>query len=177
MDFPIVKKLFHLVLNPQRGARYPTGHQDGCRVGNNYRRVGKWRGWNLVLFGFDEKEEIVVIAATSTFNSFNNPEQTTQRYVNSIRNGSHHFWISRELNKCQNLALDRNWWSSKAVSLRNASCTCYFSAQFFQCASGHSEGAATKQTVHWFTCEGPREAILFCELAVTDFFAVDLELV
>ena len=44
-----------------------------------------------ILFGFDEEEDINVIAATSTFNSLNNPEQTTQRYVKPIRNGSHHF--------------------------------------------------------------------------------------
>ena len=44
-----------------------------------------------ILFGFDEEEDINVVAATSTFNSLNNPEQTTQRYVKPIRNGSHHF--------------------------------------------------------------------------------------
>ena len=44
------------------------------------------------------------------------------------------------------MALDRNCWSSKAVSLRNASCSCYVSAQFSQCASGHSEGVAKKKT-------------------------------
>ena len=44
-----------------------------------------------ILFGFDEEEDINVIAATSTFNSLNNPEQTTHRYVKPIRNGSHHF--------------------------------------------------------------------------------------
>ena len=36
MDFPIGKKLFYLIVNPvRRRARYPTGHQDGCRVGNS----------------------------------------------------------------------------------------------------------------------------------------------
>ena len=64
----------------------------------------------------------------------------------------------------------RNWWSSKAVVLRNTSCSCYISAQFFQCASSHSEGAAKKKPVHWYLSEGSREAILFCELAVTVFF-------
>jgi len=34
-----------------------------------------------------------------------------------------------------------------------------------------------KQTGHWYMSEGSREAILFYELAVTDFLAVDLELV
>ena len=50
----------------------------------------------------------------------------------------------------------RNWWSSKAVSLRNASCSCYISAQFFQCASGHSEGAAKKTlcTGTWVKARG-----------------------
>ena len=50
----------------------------------------------------------------------------------------------------------RNWWSSKAVSLPNASCSCYISAQFFQCASGHSEGAAKKNlcTGTWVKARG-----------------------
>ena len=43
-----------------------------------------------ISFGFDEDEDINVIAAASTFNSWNNPEQTTQRYVQSIQNGSRH---------------------------------------------------------------------------------------
>ena len=43
-----------------------------------------------ISFGFDEEEDINVIAATSTFNSSNNPEQTTQRYVQPIQNGSRH---------------------------------------------------------------------------------------
>ena len=79
--------------------------------------------------------------------------------------------------RAKNLSLDRNCWSSKAVSLRNASCSCYVSAQFSQCASGHLEGVAKKETVNWYMSEGSRETILFCELAVTDVFAVDLELV
>ena len=40
MEFPIGKKLFHLVVNPGT-SRCPTGHQDGCRVGNNFTRVGR----------------------------------------------------------------------------------------------------------------------------------------
>ena len=43
-----------------------------------------------ISFGFDEEEDINVIAATSTFNSSNNPEQSTHRYVQSIQNGSRH---------------------------------------------------------------------------------------
>ena len=168
VDFPIGKKFFHLVVNP--GAVPVTRRNTKMAAELVDEEVE-------ILFGFDEEEDINVVAATSTFNSLNNPEQTTQRYVKPIRNGSHHFWISHEPNKCQNLALDRNCWSSKAVSLRNASCSWYFSAQFSQCASGHSEGVAKKQTVHWYMSEGSGEAILFCELAVTDVFAVDLELV
>ena len=168
VDFPIGKKFCHLVVNP--GA-VPVTRRDTKMAAELVDEEVE------ILFGFDEEEDINVIAATSTFNSLNNPEQTTQRYVKPIRNGSHHFWISHEQNKCQNLALDRNCWSSKAVSLRNASCSCYVSAQFSQCASGHSEGVAKKQTVHWYMSEGSRETILFCELAVTDVFAVDLELV
>ena len=38
-------------------------------------------------------------------------------------------------------------------------------------------GAAKTQTVHCYMSEGSKEDILFCELSVTDFFAVDLELV
>ena len=38
-------------------------------------------------------------------------------------------------------------------------------------------GAAKKQTVHCYMSEGSKEDTLFCELSVTDFFAVDLELV
>ena len=34
-----------------------------------------------------------------------------------------------------------------------------------------------KQPVHWHMSEALREAILFGELAVTDFLAMDLELV
>ena len=81
------------------------------------------------------------------------------------------------MSKTNAKTLDRNCWSSKAVSLPNASCSCYVFAQFSQCASGHSEGVAKKQTVHWYMSEGSREAILFCELAVTDVFALDLDLV
>ena len=79
---------------------------------------------------------------------------------------------------CQNLAMDRNWWSSKAVFLRNASCArCYFSAQFFQSVPlVIRRGQRKKQTVHWYMSEGSRAAILFCELAVTDVLAVDLDL-
>ena len=83
----------------------------------------------------------------------------------------------KDLNQSLRQDMDRNCWSSKAVSLRNASSSCYFYAQFSQCASGHSEGVAKKQTVHWYMSEGSREAILFCELAVTDVLAVDPELV
>ena len=36
-------------------------------------------------------------------------------------------------------------------------------------------GQQKKQTVHWYMSS--REAILICQLAVTDFLAVDLELV
>ena len=81
----------------------------------------------------------------------------------------------KDLNQSLRQDMDRNCWSS--VSLRNASSSCYFYAQFSQCASGHSEGVAKKQTVHWYMSEGSREAILFCELAVTDVLAVDPELV
>ena len=50
MDFPIGKKLLHLIVNvtPVRHpARYPTGHQDGFRVDNNWnwykvRETCKW---------------------------------------------------------------------------------------------------------------------------------------
>lgn len=73
--------------------------------------------------------------------------------------------------------MNRNWCSFKVVSLRRASCSCYFSAQFFQCASGHGGGRSKKQPVHWHMSEALREAILFGELAVTDFLAMDLELV
>ena len=43
MDFPTGKKLFP----ERRRARYPMGHQDGCRVGNNWnwykvQETGKW---------------------------------------------------------------------------------------------------------------------------------------
>ena len=175
VDFPIGKKFFHLVVNP---CAVPVTRRDTRMAAELVIILDELVDEEVeILFGFDEEEDINVIAATSTFNSLNNPEQTTQRYVKPIRNGSHHFWISHEQNKCQNLSLDRNCWSSKAVSLQNASCSWYFSAQFSQCASGHSEGVAKKQTVHWYMSEGSREAILFCDLAVTDVLAVDLELV
>ena len=35
----------------------------------------------------------------------------------------------------------------------------------------------TNCALHWYMSEGSREAILFCELAVTDVFAAGLELV
>lgn len=38
-------------------------------------------------------------------------------------------------------------------------------------------GRSKKQPVHWHMSEALREAILFGELAVTDFLAMDLELV
>ena len=51
MDFPMGKKLLHLMVNvtPVRHrARYPTGHQDGCRVGNNlnWYKVRETCKWN-----------------------------------------------------------------------------------------------------------------------------------
>ena len=79
MDFPIGNKFFHLVVNP--GA-VPVTRRDTKMASELVDEI---------LFGFDEEEDINVIAATSTFNSLNNPEQTTQRYVKPIRNGSHHF--------------------------------------------------------------------------------------
>ena len=79
MDFPIGNKFFHLVVNP--GA-VPVTRRDTKMAAELVDEI---------LFGFDKEEDINVIAATSTFNSLNNPEQTTQRYVKPIRNGSHHF--------------------------------------------------------------------------------------
>ena len=95
LDFPIGKKFFHLVVNP--GAVPVTRRNTKMAAELVDEEVE-------ILFGFDEEEDINVVAATSTFNSLNNPEQTTQRYVKPIRNGSHHFWISYEPKKCQNLA-------------------------------------------------------------------------
>lgn len=87
--------------------------------------------------------------------------------------------ITSKPKKCENLTMNRNWCSFKVVSLRSASCSCCYFAQFFQCASGHEGGGGgvKNQPVHWYMSEGLREAILFGELAVTDSLAMDLELV
>ena len=107
VDSPIGKKLFHLVVNP---GVVPVTRRDtkmGAELVIILQILDELVDEEVeILFGFDEEEDINVAAATSTFNSLNNPEQTTQRYVKSIRNGSHHFWISHE--PCQNLAPDRN---------------------------------------------------------------------
>ena len=82
MDFPIGKKFFHLVVN---SGAVPVTRRDTKMAAQLVDEDIE------ILFGFDEEEVINVIAATSTFNSLNNPEQATQRYVKPIRNGSHHF--------------------------------------------------------------------------------------
>ena len=58
------------------------------------------------------------------------------------------------MSKTNAKTLDRNCWSSKAVSLPNASCSCYVFAQFSQCASGHSEGVAKLCTGTWVKARG-----------------------
>ena len=107
VDSPIGKKLFHLVVNP---GVVPVTRRDtkmAAELVIILQILDELVDEEVeILFGFDEEEDINVVAATSTFNSLNNPEQTAQRYVKSIRNGSHHFWISHE--PCQNLAPDRN---------------------------------------------------------------------
>ena len=82
MDFPIGNKFFHLVVN--HGA-VPVTRRDTKMAAELVDEKIE------ILFGFDEEEDINVIAATSTFNSLSIPEQNTQRYVKPIRNGSHHF--------------------------------------------------------------------------------------
>ena len=96
MNSPIGKKLFHLVVSP--GPPQPA--LAWCPLPEGTPR---WLPtWYIILdelvdeeveilVGFDEEEDINVVAASSTVNSLNNPEQTTQRYVKSTRNGSHHF--------------------------------------------------------------------------------------
>ena len=89
MDFPIGKKFFHLVVNP--GA-VPVTRRDTKMAAELVIILDELVDEEVkILFGFDEEEDIDVIAAISTFNSLNNPEQTTHRYVKPIRNGSHHF--------------------------------------------------------------------------------------
>ena len=92
VDSPIGKKLFHLVVNP---GVLPVTRRDtkmAAELVIILQILDELVDEEVeILFGFDEEEDINVVAATSTFNSLNNPEQTTQRYVKSIRNGSHHF--------------------------------------------------------------------------------------
>ena len=135
VDFPIGKKFFHLVVNP--GAVPVTRRNTKMAAELVDEEVE-------ILFGFDEEEDINVVAATSTFNSLNNPEQTTQRYVKPIRNGSHHFWISHEPNKSQNLSLDRNCGLPKRFPCRMLPVAATSLHSFCQCASGHLEGVAKK---------------------------------
>jgi len=84
-----------------------------------------------IIFGFDEEEDINVVAATSILN----------KLLSVTLNRSETDLITSELAMNQTNAKTcgtgqesscRNWWSSKAVSLWDASCSCYFSAQFFQ---------------------------------------------
>jgi len=56
MDFPIGKKLFP----ERRRARYPMGHQDGCRVGNNWNwyKVQETCKWNTKFLSEYSNREI-----------------------------------------------------------------------------------------------------------------------
>ena len=83
MDSPIGKKLFHLVVNP---GVVPVTRRDtkmAAELVILLQILDELVDEEVeILFGFDEEEDINVVAATSTFNSWNNPEQTTPRYIN-----------------------------------------------------------------------------------------------